>query len=80
MIKKTFVSSNNVYKLRESTIHYRLTIIITAKAITKTIPPAPATNKNLIDLLIFEVQIHVYMMWLRNDFLGHFALIHICLI
>lgn len=80
MIKKTFVSSNNVYKLRESTIHYRLTIIITAKAITKTIPPAPATNKNLIDLLIFEVQIHVYMMWLRNDFLGHFALIYICLI
>lgn len=69
MIKKTFVSSNNVYKLRESTIHYRLTIIITAKAITKTIPPAPATNKNLIDLLIFEVQIHVYMMCLRNDFL-----------
>lgn len=80
MIKKTFVSSNNVYKLRESTIHYRLTIIITAKAITKTIPPAPATNKNLIDLLFFEVQIHVYMMCLRNDFLGHFALIYICLI
>lgn len=80
MIKKTFVSSNNVYKLRESTIHYRLTIIITAKTITKTIPPAPATNKNLIDLLIFEVQIHVHMMCLRNDFLVHFALIYICMI
>lgn len=80
MIQKNFVSGNNIYKLTESTIHYRLTIIITAKAITKTIPPAPATNKNLIDLLIFEVQIHVYMMCLRNDFFGHFALIYICLI
>lgn len=69
---------NNAYELRESKIHYRLTIIITAKAITKTTPPAPATNKILIDLLIFQikVQIHVHMICLRNDllFVIHLAL------
>lgn len=42
-----FISKNTVYELRESesTIDYLLPIIITAKDITKTIPPAPATNK-----------------------------------
>lgn len=65
---------NNAYELRESTIHYRLTIIITAKAITKTIPPTPATSTNLIDLLVFEVQIHVYIMCLGNNFCGSFCI------
>lgn len=39
--------SKNAYEKKgsESKIDYRLTIMIIAKDITKTIPPAPTTNK-----------------------------------
>lgn len=55
MIKKIFVFSNNVYKLRESIIYYCLIIIIIVKVIIKIILLVLVINKNLIDLLIFEV-------------------------